>query len=431
MKTDTGKYPLIEFAEAEKKLLLQIIDGDRGLNYPNKTEMSPNGYCLFLNTSNIKNDTFDLSSGEYITLEKDLKLRKGKLIKKDIVLTTRGTVGSVAHYKKTINQEQLRINSGMVILRVSHGLDDNYFYQVVKSDFLKSQFYLFGSGSAQPQLPIKDLRKISFPYPPRPIQRKIAAVLSAYDDLIENNNRRIAILEKMAEELYREWFVRLRFPGHEKTKITKGVPEGWEVKTLGEICFEERNLIKKKNISDETRYIGLEHISPRTIITKDYGYAVDIQSDKLVFSQLDILFGKIRPYLHKVSIAHFNGVCSSDIIVIKSIRPENQAFVYLIVSSNSFIDLATTASTGTKMPRADWDFLIKQKIIYPEIGILKQFQKIFDNSLSAIFNYQKRNEMLQHSRDRLLSRLMSGKIDVENLDIQFPDSMKEEAVANA
>jgi len=97
MKTDTGKYPLIEFAEAEKKLLLQIIDGDRGLNYPNKTEMSPNGYCLFLNTSNIKNDTFDLSSGEYITLEKDLKLRKGKLIKKDIVLTTRGTVGSVAH----------------------------------------------------------------------------------------------------------------------------------------------------------------------------------------------------------------------------------------------------------------------------------------------------------------------------------------------
>jgi len=267
--------------------------------------------------------------------------------------------------------------------------------------------------------------------PELPIQRKIAAVLSTYHDLIENNNRRIAILEKMAEELYREWFVRLRFPGHEKVKIVKGVPEGWEIKTLGEICFEERKLIKKKNISDEARYIGLEHISPRTIITKDYGYAVDIQSDKLVFSQLDILFGKIRPYLHKVSIAHFNGVCSSDIIVIKSRRPENQVFVYLTVSSNSFIDLATTASTGTKMPRADWDFLIKQKIVFPDIRVLQRFQNIFDNSFSAIINYQKRNEVLQLKRDRLLSRLMSGKIDVENMNIQFPDSMKEEAAAHA
>ncbi|GAB6267758.1 MAG: restriction endonuclease subunit S [Smithella sp.] len=316
-------------------------------------------------------------------------------------------------------------------LRAREGLNQSFLKHVIGSKLFEGYIKPIVTGVNVPHISGTQIGNFKFSIPNLPIQRKIAAVLSAYDDLIENNNRRIAILERMAEELYREWFVRLRFPGHEKTKIVKGVPEGWEVKTLGEICFEERKLIKKKNISDETRYIGLEHISPRTIITKDYGYAVDIQSDKLVFSKLDILFGKIRPYLHKVSIAHFNGVCSSDIIVIKSRRPENQAFVYLTVSSNSFIDLATTASTGTKMPRADWDFLIKQKIIYPENGLLKQFQKIFDNSLSAIFNYQKRNEMLQHSRDRLLSRLMSGKIDVANLDIQFPDSMKEDAAANA
>ena len=122
MKNSIAKHPLNEFIEAEKKSLLQIIDGDRGVNYPNKTEMAPNGYCLFLNTSNIKNDNFDLSSGDYISIEKDLKLRKGKLIRKDIVLTTRGTVGSVAHYKQTIKQEHLRINSGMVILRAGHNL---------------------------------------------------------------------------------------------------------------------------------------------------------------------------------------------------------------------------------------------------------------------------------------------------------------------
>jgi type I restriction enzyme S subunit len=387
----------------------------------------PEGKIL-VTSKNIKNGkvNFDgcylISENDYSQINKRSKVDKG-----DVLFSMIGTVGEIAF----VDEEPSYAIKNIGLFKTKSFSDGKWLYYYLTSKIGQAALDTFLTGTSQQFVSLGDLRKVPVIRAPQKNQRKIAAVLSAYDDLIENNNRRIAILKAMAEELYREWFVRLRFPGHEKTKITKGVPEGWEVKTLGEICFEERKLIKKKNISDETRYIGLEHISPRTIITKDYGYAVDIQSDKLVFSQLDILFGKIRPYLHKVSIAHFNGVCSSDIIVIKSIRPENQAFVYLIVSSNSFIDLATTASTGTKMPRADWDFLIKQKIIYPEIGILKQFQKIFDNSLSAIFNYQKRNEMLQHSRDRLLSRLMSGKIDVENLDIQFPDSMKEEAVANA
>jgi type I restriction enzyme S subunit len=84
------------------------------------------------------------------------------------------------------------------------------------------------------------LNNLDIPLPPFPIQKKIAAVLSAYDDLIENNNRRIAILEKMAEEIYREWFVRIRFPGHEKATFHKGIPEGWESKRFNEFCMLKR-----------------------------------------------------------------------------------------------------------------------------------------------------------------------------------------------
>jgi type I restriction enzyme S subunit len=297
-------------------------------------------------------------------------------------------------------------------------------------DVYKSTLEAISKGTTQDNLSLDKLRRVKFRIPSYSIQRKIAAVLSAYDDLIENNNRRIAILEKMAEELYREWFVRLRFPGHEKVKIIKGVPEGWEVVELGDICFEERKMIKKKNISDATKYIGLEHIAPKTIITKEYGWANEIQSDKLVFKEMDILFGKIRPYLHKVVIANISGVCSSDIIVIKSKIPESHAFIYLTVSSDSFIDLATTASIGTKMPRANWNFLIKQKILLPEDVLLAQFQNTFNNAFGAISNFQKRNEMLQNTRDRLLSRLMSGKIDVGKLDIHFPASMQEEVAVS-
>jgi type I restriction enzyme S subunit len=119
-----------------------------------------------------------------------------------------------------------------IIAKVKEGYYIKYIFHLLNAFPLND----FAGGAAQPLLNQTILGKMVFRIPPFPIQRKIAAILSAYDDLIENNNRRIAILEKMAEELYREWFVRLRFPGHENTKIVKGVPEGWEVKKLPEIA---------------------------------------------------------------------------------------------------------------------------------------------------------------------------------------------------
>jgi type I restriction enzyme S subunit len=230
-----GSVAFIEFGEAQERSIIKIIDGDRGKNYPKKNEMSKTGHCLFLNTGNIKNDCFDLTSCDFISKKKDLILRKGKLKRKDSVLTTRGTVGSVAFFNRNVDIEHIRINSGMVIIRPCVSIQPEYLYEVLKSPIVKQQYSLFSSGAAQPQLPIKDLKRIKFPLPPLPTQKKIAAVLSAYDDLIENNNRRIAILGKMAEEIYREWFVRMRFPGHEKVKFHKGVPEGGKVEKVNKL----------------------------------------------------------------------------------------------------------------------------------------------------------------------------------------------------
>ena len=119
-----------------------------------------------------------------ITEQKDALLRKGRLVRGDIVLTTRGTVGSVGYFYNDIPYKDIRINSGMVILRCGDGLSSRYFYQLFKSRILKLQFELFSSGSAQPQLPIKDLRRVKLPIPKPSVQRKVAAILSAYDELI-------------------------------------------------------------------------------------------------------------------------------------------------------------------------------------------------------------------------------------------------------
>ncbi len=157
--------------------------------------------------------------------------------------------------------------------------------------------------------------------------------------MIQNNERHITLLEKLAEELYREWFVRLRFPGHERIKVAKGVPSGWTVRQLGSFANEIKRAVKKKDLADEERYIGLEHIPRRSIAIKEWATADSIESGKLLFQERDILFGKIRPYLHKVAIAHFSGACSSDTIVI---RPKDKS------SKGTFClrSLATPSSTS-------------------------------------------------------------------------------------
>lgn len=182
----------------------QIIDGDRGKTYPKKSEFEPEGYCLFLNTKNVTASGFVFDDLNFITEERDQLLRKGKLKRKDIVLTTRGTVGNVAFYSENIPYDHVRINSGMVIVRPS-SIDPSFNHQLFK--FLKPEFDSFATGSAQPQLPIRDLKLINIILPPPMEQRAIAEVLSSLDDKIELLHRQNATLEALAETLFRQYFI--------------------------------------------------------------------------------------------------------------------------------------------------------------------------------------------------------------------------------
>ena len=139
---------------------IDIIDGDRGVNYPKQEEFYPEGDCLFLNAGNVTTKGFDFSSYAYITKEKDTILRKGKLQHGDVVLTTRGTVGNVAFYNETMTFSEMRINSGMVILRNLGVVSPEYIYTALRHEYLQKLMTLYASGSAQPQLPIKDMKRM-------------------------------------------------------------------------------------------------------------------------------------------------------------------------------------------------------------------------------------------------------------------------------
>ena len=278
----------------------------------------------------------------------------------------------------------------------------------------------------QVRMAIGLLKEMPVPCPPLLTQQKIAAILSTYDDLIENNAQRIKILEEMAQAIYREWFIHFRFPGHQKVKMVKSplgpIPEGWEATVLGDLAEEVRRGVDPSEVAPDTPYFGLEHLPRKSIALSEWGFASEVQSTKLAFKTGEILFGKIRPYFHKVGVAPVNGVCSGDAIVIRPKSAEHFGGVLACVSSEAFVSHATKTSQGTKMPRANWDVLVKFPLPTPPRPLLTRFNELMIETVHLIHNLIFRNRNLRQTRDLLLPKLISGEVDVSELDIAVEET---------
>jgi type I restriction enzyme S subunit len=335
-----------------------------------------------------------------------------KVASPGVVTGRYGTLGEVFY----IEEDFWPLNTTLYV-RDFKGNDPRFLSYFLRTLNLEHQ----NTAGAVPGLNRNALHLLPVCIPSLPIQRKIAAILSAYDDLIENNMRRIAILEEMAQSLYREWFVHFRFPGHEKKSMVESqsgmIPEGWEVVKLGDIAQEVRRSVNPESIDPETPYFGLEHLPRKSIALADWGTAREVQSTKLAFKKGEILFGKIRPYFHKVGVAPLDGVCSSDTIVIVPQAEKYFAIVLGCVSSEDFVNYATRTSQGTKMPRANWDVLVKYPIALPPQTMLCRFDDHVKDIVMQIQSMVFRNRNLRSTRDLLLPKLISGEVDVEGLEI--------------
>ncbi len=173
------------------------------------------------------------------------------------------------------------INAQMLILRADGEIINPkfLFYQICSEDF-QTKLRNFASGSAQPQIPIIDLMEVEVAVPDLPVQHQIASILSAYDDLIDNNTRRIKILEDMAATIYRQWFVEFRFPGHEHVPMVESelglIPQGWAVSTLGDLAESVRRNIKPSDVNQPTPYFGLEHLPRKSIALTNWASPIQL-----------------------------------------------------------------------------------------------------------------------------------------------------------
>lgn len=192
--------------------LLTIIDGDRGANYPKKSDFSKHGYCIFLSTKNVRPDGFKLNELEFISEEKDKSLRKGKLNRGDVVMTTRGTLGNLGVYTEDIEFENIRINSGMLIFRPNkHKLDANFLFEILRSDIVQGQIREMQTGAAQPQLPITTLKHFKIPVPDSLIEQaqiveKMAEIGPISERLIETAKSKFEALDRLQTSILHQAF---------------------------------------------------------------------------------------------------------------------------------------------------------------------------------------------------------------------------------
>jgi type I restriction enzyme S subunit len=398
-----------------KELCREITVGFVG---PMATEYTENG-IPFLRSQNIQPFRLELSSIKFISPEFHKKLKKSALYPGDVVVVRTGYPGTAC-----VIPPKLPVSNcaDLVIFRPSSQLDPHYLTYMFNSNLGRSRVAGNLVGVAQQHFNIGVAKEMVIKIPSLTTQRKIAAILSAYDDLIENNTRRIAILEEMAQSLYREWFVHFRFPGHEKKRLVESelglIPEGWEVVKLGDIAQEVRRGVNPESIDPETPYIGLEHLPRKSIALSEWGNANEVQSTKLIFMKGEILFGKIRPYFHKVGVAPIDGVCSTDTIVIVPRAEEYFAISLCCVSSDEFVNHATQTSQGTKMPRANWDVLMRYPIVLAPSPILNRFNEVLQGIVLQIQNLIFQNQNLRKTRDLLLPKLISGEVKRLDADIE-------------
>jgi type I restriction enzyme, S subunit len=258
-------------------------------------------------------------------------------------------------------------------------------------------------------------------------QKKIAAIASTYDDLTENNDRRITLLEKMAEEIYREWFVRLRFPGHEQATFHKGIPEGWLIQPLQKIAQINMRSLTKGKEPKEINYVDIGSVTTNQINNIERINLIDAPGRaRRIVKHGDTIWATVRPANRAYCLILDpieNLIVSTGFAVISPKKNIPYSFLHLATTSNVFVEHISNVAKGSAYPAAGKEDFENSEILIPPQELLSNFHSSCEPMLKHKQILAERNKILKQTRDRLLTRLISGKLSVEDLDIQFPPSM--------
>lgn len=389
-----------------------FINGDRSTNYPKGDDYVDDG-VPFISAADLVEGRIDIASVRRISQNAYDRLRSGKIRKDDVLFCLRGSIGKIARIREN---EHGAIASSLVIVRATEKVKPQYLYFYLSSQAGQQAALGLNNGAAQPNLSVSELQKISFPLPPLPVQRRIAGILSAYDDLIENNQRRIAILERMARALYREWFVHFRYPGHEGVPLVDSplgqIPQGWEVRKLIDVCRLTMGQSPKSEYYNE---VG-DGVAFHQGVT-DFGDR--FPSDRLFCTvdgrsaeTGDILFS-VRAPVGRMNIANKRIILGRGLSAIRH-NDDHQAFLWEQLRNRFTED--DMIGNGSIFASVTKDEMQSISLLCPPKELIEAITSHFDPLHLEVSTLSQKTQNLRRTRDLLLPRLLSGQLDVGELD---------------
>lgn len=366
----------------------------------------------------------------------DFVLQQGDLVVSMTDLSRRtDTLGYPALIPAPFGERRFLHNQrlGRVVLQSPDRVTREFVYCLMRSAAYRNEILASMTGTTVKHTSPNRIKRYAFARPPISEQRRIAHILGTLDDKIELNRQMNETLEAMARALFKSWLidfdpVRAKaegcdtgppkhiadlFPDRIEASELGEIPAEWNHGAFGEIAECPRRSIRPDTIEPDTAYVGLEHLQRRSIELSKWGTAGSLKSAKIEFKRGEILFGKLRPYFHKVAVAPIGGVCSTDILVITPHSPEWFGFCLFHASSDELVAHADATSTGTKMPRTNWRDIAAFPIMIPPVDVATAFNVAVHPLVARLIANIHESQSLASIRAALLPKLISGELCVD------------------
>lgn len=401
MKLDFQLIRVIMYKnKAIKETKILIIDGDRGKNYPQQRDFIENGYCLFLNAKNVTQNGFSFINKTFITKEKDNSLNKGKLNRYDIVLTTRGTVGNVAYYDNTVNFDNLRINSGMVILRADgNELNPEFLYYQLQSEIVQKQIQQLKTCSVLYQLPVKLLNDINIIVPPIHAQKNIVIKIRTLVSKIKNNSDEIDLLQEIVNEQYKRIFISNKTNEKEKNDNVYSVIQETKEKNINNHKFPVLSVIK------EGVFKASNDVFVKQVYSKNTEKYKIVRNNEIAYNPARANIGSIA-MLKDFDIGLVNPIYT----VFKLKDFVTPTYFYYYMKQPIFLEMIKHHAIGTTRQNFPIEAFKMFPIKIPPMELQLKFEEIAKPIEQKVSLLKKENEILLEMRDTLLPKLLNGEL---------------------
>jgi len=401
-----------------ESLCLKVTSG--GTPYRKNPAFYTNGTIRWIKTKELK-DAFIYDSEEKIT-EDAIKESSAKIFPANTVLMAMYGDGRTITSLGILGKEAATNQACCAFITNPEVCDFRFlFYSLM---YHRKKLLNLALGGAQRNLSTKIIKNFAINVPILSTQRKIAAILSAYDDLIENNTRRIKILEEMAQALYREWFVHFRFPGHEKVRMVDSplgkIPEGWEVKKLGKIADINATSLKNGNSPEEIHYVDISSVSTGQVDRIELiSFSKAPSRARRIVRHGDMIWSAVRPNRRSYSLI-LNPppdlIVSTGFAVISS-KYTPYTYLYQALTTDDFVSYLTNHATGAAYPAVTTHDFEDANILHPPKELLDLFHVIAKDFIAQKHNLLQKNLNLRFTRDLLLPKLINGRLKVNEIFI--------------